>query len=111
MPRYPSEGRGITLKGYAGLFPRGIDVRRARGHSSRMNTLAPVGRFTVPLGGQGIELQQVDFGAGGMSLLRVRIREGRRFTVFDIDADTAARWGEAMQAWARAHPAAAEELA
>jgi hypothetical protein len=37
-----------------------------------------------------------------MPLLRVRIREGRRFTVFDIDARTAADWGEALLAWGRA---------
>jgi len=48
--------------------------------------------FTVPLGGQGVELQEVVHAAGGMALLRVRIREGKRFTVFDIDPETARRW-------------------
>lgn len=62
--------------------------------------LTPVARLRAPLGGQEIELQQVDWAVGGLSLLRVRIREGRRFTVFDIDAATAAEWGEAMQRWA-----------
>jgi hypothetical protein len=33
-------------------------------------------------------------------LLRVRIREGRRFTIFDIDAASAQAWGAAMQGWA-----------
>lgn len=56
----------------------------------------------VPLGGQEIELQQLDFAAGGMSLLRVRIREGRRFTVFDLDPVTAQAWGAAMLRWAQA---------
>jgi hypothetical protein len=69
-----------------------------------MEILVPVSRFQVPLGGQQIELQQVDFEAGGMSLLRVRIREGRRFTVFDIDPDTAAHWAGAMLAWSRSRP-------
>jgi len=32
-------------------------------------------RFGVPLGGQQIELQQIDHVEGGMSLLRIRIRE------------------------------------
>ncbi len=69
-----------------------------------MDAVVPVAGFTVPLGRQRIELEQVDFEAGGMSLLRVRIREGRRFTVFDVDPQTAGEWGRKMQEWARAHP-------
>lgn len=56
--------------------------------------------FNVPLGGQEIELQQVDHEAGGMSMLRIRIRERSRFTVFDVDPLTAQRWGTAMTRWA-----------
>ncbi len=63
--------------------------------------LTAVQTFRVPLGGQEIALQQADFAVGGMSLLRVRIREGRRFTVFDIDPSTAGEWGEALCRWAR----------
>jgi hypothetical protein len=55
--------------------------------------------FKVPLGGQEIELQQIDYDGGGMSLLRIRIREGSRFTVFDIDPSTAQHWAEAMTRW------------
>lgn len=66
-----------------------------------MNHITPLEKFTAPLGKQDIELQQVDFVAGGMSLLRVRIREGKRFTIFDIDPLTAGKWGEAMAAWSR----------
>lgn len=66
-----------------------------------MDRITSISKLKVPLGGQEIELQQVDFEAGGMSLLRVRIREGRRFTIFDIDAGTAVEWGRAMQAWAQ----------
>ena len=62
-------------------------------------SVTPITRLTAPLGGQDIELQQVDYRHGGLSLLRVRIREGRRFTVFDIDAATAAAWGQAMLEW------------
>jgi hypothetical protein len=36
-----------------------------------------------------------------MSLLRIRIREKSRFTVFDIDPATAENWGRAMQQWAQ----------
>jgi hypothetical protein len=58
--------------------------------------------LTVPWGRQEIQLEEVDFETGGVPLLRVRIREGKRFTIFDIDAGTATAWSEAMQAWAAA---------
>ena len=64
-----------------------------------MAHLTPLAELTVPLGGQHIELHEIDFETGGMRLLRVRIREGRRFTVFDIDHQTARAWGEAMLSW------------
>jgi len=70
-----------------------------------MPALTPLAKLTVPLGGQTIELQQIDYVEGGMGLLRVRIREGKRFTIFDIDPETARRWGEAMLQWAGGHPA------
>lgn len=66
-----------------------------------MDRPAPVASLTVPLGGQQIEMHPIEFNAGGLPLLRVRIREGRRFTVFDIDPDTAVAWGEALRAWGR----------
>ena len=62
---------------------------------------AAVASLTVPLGGQSIEMHQIDFEAGGLSMLRVRIREGSRFTVFDIDPATAVAWGDALLAWGR----------
>jgi hypothetical protein len=69
-----------------------------------MTQLISLAKLRVPLGGQEIELQQIDFDGGGMSLLRTRIREQSRFTVFDIDPITAEQWGEALLAWARAQP-------
>jgi hypothetical protein len=69
-----------------------------------MAALTPLDSFTVPLGGQAVELQQIDFVEGGMSLLRVRIREGKRFTIFDIDPATAQRWGKALLAWSSQYP-------
>lgn len=69
-----------------------------------MTRLTPLAKLRVPLGGQEIELQQVEFDGGGMPLLRTRIREGKRFTVFDIDALSARTWGEALLAWASAQP-------
>lgn len=61
-------------------------------------------KLHAPLGGQDIELQQLDFDAGGIALLRTRIREKSRFTVFDIDPVTARAWGEALLAWCDAQP-------
>jgi hypothetical protein len=98
-----------------------------------MTRLTSLAKLRVPVGGQEIELQQVEFEAAGapstagqdtagqdavagnnpepsppasvpMNLLRTRIREKSRFTVFDIDPITAQQWGEALLAWARAQP-------
>lgn len=65
-----------------------------------MENTIRIDRFTAPFGGQDIDLAQVEYASGGMPLLRLRIREKHRFTVFEIDAATAARWARAMLAWA-----------
>ena len=67
-----------------------------------MAQITELSKIRVPLGGQQIELQQIDHAEDGMSLLRIRIRESRRFTIFDIDPDTAEQWARAMQSWADA---------
>jgi hypothetical protein len=77
------------------------DVRHIAVTMESCMQLSPLEKFKAPLGGQEIELQQVDYSAGGMSLLRIRIREKSRFTVFDIDPATAENWGRAMQQWAQ----------
>ncbi len=59
-------------------------------------------KFRVPLGGQVIELQQIRHAEGAMPMLRIRIREGKRFTIFDVDPVTARQWSEAMAQWADA---------
>ena len=64
---------------------------------AQINELA---KFKVPLGSQEVELQQIDHAEGGMSLMRIRIREGKRFTIFDIDPITARQWARVMQDWA-----------
>lgn len=71
-----------------------------------MTTITPIEKMTSPLGRQVIELQQLDHDGGGMSLLRTRIREGSRFTVFEVDPQTAMQWGEALVRWARTQPMA-----
>ena len=69
-----------------------------------MTTLTPLAKFRVPLGGQEIELQQITFEAGGMPMLRTRIREKSRFTIFDIDPVSAEQWGRALLDWAQRQP-------
>jgi hypothetical protein len=44
-------------------------------------------------------LDEVRF-ESGMQLLRVTIKEGRRFTQLDLDEATADRWGRTMLDWA-----------
>ena len=70
-----------------------------------MPEISSLGSFRVPLGGQEIELQHLVHDAGGMPLLRVRIRERSRFTIFDIDPQTAGAWGAAMLRWREAQAA------
>lgn len=61
-------------------------------------TVSGLDAFDAPYGRQ-VVLQDVVH-ESGLRLLRVRIREGRRFTVIDIDQSTAARWGRTMLDWA-----------
>jgi hypothetical protein len=72
-----------------------------------LNTTRSLDKFRVPIGNQEIELQEVVIEGGNMNMLRVRIRERTRFTVFDIDPVTARHWATGMLAWADANGAAA----
>lgn len=54
--------------------------------------------ITAPYGRE-VRLEDVKF-ESGMQLLRITIREGRRITTLDIDAQTASAWSEAMARWA-----------
>jgi len=54
--------------------------------------------LTAPFG-QNIKLEPV-FPADGVQMMRVRIQERSRFTVFDIDPVVANAWGRAMVDWA-----------
>jgi hypothetical protein len=66
--------------------------------SGQGETVTRLERFQAPYGRE-VELQEVLF-EGGMKLLRLRIREGRRFTIMDLDPETAARWARVMGDWA-----------
>lgn len=66
-----------------------------------MDRITTLDKFRVPVGNQEIELQQIEYAAGGVPLLRLRIRERTRFTIFDVDAVTAGRWAAVMAEWSR----------
>lgn len=61
-------------------------------------TITELEKITAPYGRE-IKLENVAY-ENGMRVLRIHIREGNRFTVMDIDANAASKWGEAMSAWA-----------
>ncbi|MDP2794322.1 MAG: hypothetical protein Q8O25_09635 [Sulfurisoma sp.] len=69
-----------------------------------MDKVTSLDKFRVPIGNQEIELQQMEYAAGGMPMLRIRIRERSRFTIFDIDPVTAEHWARTMGGWAAAQP-------
>jgi len=60
--------------------------------------VATLDHFAAPYARQ-VTLESVEY-ESGLHLLRIRIREGNRFTTMDIDADTAVRWATVMSAWA-----------
>ncbi len=66
--------------------------------SGRGETVTRLERFQAPYGRE-VELQEVLY-ESGMKLLRLRIREGKRFTIMDLDPATAAHWAGAMSDWA-----------
>lgn len=73
-----------------------------------MTQIIELDKFKVPIGNQEVELQQIEHAAGGMNFLRIRIREAKRFTIFDVDPVTAKTWGEAMIKWSEAQMTAAK---
>ena len=67
-----------------------------------MDQITPLIKFRNPYGNQEIELQQVEYEAGGTPMMRLRIKErGARFTIFDVDPVTAQDWAQAMLDWAK----------
>lgn len=61
-------------------------------------TVTRLDRFSAPYGKE-VTLENVAY-ENGMRVLRIHIREGNRFTVMDIDEDTASNWGKIMTDWA-----------
>ncbi|KAA3626293.1 MAG: hypothetical protein DWQ09_16530 [Proteobacteria bacterium] len=58
--------------------------------------------FPAPFSKQ-IKVQEAIYD-NGFHLLRVRIRERSRFTMVDLDAETARHWGQLMVDWADRQP-------
>ena len=61
-------------------------------------TVTRLNKITAPYGKE-VTLEDVGY-ENGMRVLRIHIREGNRFTVMDIDDNTALSWGAAMTKWA-----------
>ena len=60
-------------------------------------TVSELDKIAAPYGRE-IKLENVAY-ENGMRVLRIRIREGKRFTTMDIDENTASRWSAVMSAW------------
>ncbi|MCW8926946.1 MAG: hypothetical protein OQJ84_11830 [Xanthomonadales bacterium] len=60
--------------------------------------VARLDKFIAPYGRE-VTLENVDY-ENDTRVLRIRIREGNRFTVMDINPETAERWGGIMIEWA-----------
>ena len=62
------------------------------------NVKTQLDEFDAPYGRK-IRLDEIAY-ESGLTLMRVTIREGARYTLLEIDRDTARRWGAAMRSWA-----------
>jgi hypothetical protein len=60
-------------------------------------TVTSLDKFSAPYGKE-VTLENVAY-ENGMRILRIHIREGNRFTVMDIDENTASNWGTVMCDW------------
>lgn len=60
-------------------------------------TVTRLDRFSAPYGKE-VTLENVAY-ENGMRVLRIHIREGNRFTVMDIDENTASNWSAIMTDW------------
>lgn len=60
--------------------------------------LGDLDSFDAPWGKK-VVIQKVEY-EGGMVMLRVRIKEGSRFTLLDLDGESAQRLARGLNAWA-----------
>ena len=57
-----------------------------------------LGKFELPYGKEA-RIEEIVF-EGGMKLLRLRLREGKRHTVIELDATSARQWAGILGPWA-----------
>jgi len=62
-----------------------------------------LGIIDLPYGRE-VRMEEVVY-ESGMRLLRMRMREGKRHTIIDIDAQSAAAWSKVLGDWASASSA------
>lgn len=62
-----------------------------------MEEVKAIDNMQAPFGKE-IEFQQVRY-ENDFVMIRIRIREGKRFTTIDLDPDSARRWLSIMQPW------------
>ncbi|MCC7168636.1 MAG: hypothetical protein IT565_13810 [Rhodospirillales bacterium] len=65
-------------------------------------TTTELARLAAPWGRELVLFQVIH--EGGLAMLRLRIREGKRFTTLDLDAATAGDLAARLTAWAAAPP-------
>jgi len=62
------------------------------------STVTALDKFIAPYGRE-VTLENVEY-VNETCVLRIRIREGSRFTVMDVNPETAIRWANVMNDWA-----------
>lgn len=67
---------------------------------SDVQSTTPLETINAPWNKQ-IEIQDIVY-EGGLPALRIRIREGKRFTILDLDRDTAEHLGKSISNWVNA---------
>lgn len=67
--------------------------------NTEIETLTPLEKFLAPWGKE-ISLKTVDY-ESGLKMLRITIREKNRFTLIDLDTETASKLADHLTAWAK----------
>ncbi len=80
-----------------GATRNGVLLRGKAGGVSE-HTRTPIETLAAPYGRE-IRLDEIAYETG-MTMMRVTIREGARYTILEIDPATARRWAEVLGAWA-----------
>ena len=59
--------------------------------------ISELAKLEAPFG-QEITLQDI-MHESGLQMMRIRIKEGSRFTIIDVDKNTALKWSEIFEIW------------